>query len=151
MYPEKSLSLVFLLSSHVWSPLMGESLVFLHFRAMWSPPMVKSLVFLHFRVIWSPLKKHCQRYWDVPRKGQSLVSLGSCVESTNELKLRYPYILVSCSVHTRKNCSIIEGCIWTSPCLTAICFQFSMLSIYHPHGCHLKGRTIGSVLKGLLN
>jgi hypothetical protein len=26
-----------------------------------------------------------------------------------------------------------------------------MLSIYHPYGCHLKVRTIGSVLKGLVN
>jgi hypothetical protein len=28
--------------------------------------------------------------------------------------------------------------------LTTICFQFSMLNIYHqyPYGCHLKGRAI---------
>jgi hypothetical protein len=35
--------------------------------------------------------------------------------------------------------------------LTTICFQWmSMLSIYHPFGCHLKGKAIKYVMKNHL-
>ncbi len=61
----------------------------------------------------------------------------------NRPEVWYPCILWSCGVHHRNISGITEGwSTWVSPWLTTMCFQLSMLNIYHPYECHFKSRAI---------
>jgi hypothetical protein len=55
-------------------------------------------------------------------------------------KIWYPYFLGSPGILYRTIPGITEGSTWGFTMLTTMCFQFSMLNIYRPYACHLKGR-----------
>jgi hypothetical protein len=99
----------------------------------------------HFFDLITPQPHHCMAVFvGSTRQGRDIGMHREMGQRCPYIQLWYPYILESCCVRYRNISDITtEGSTWALTMLATMCFQFSILNIYHPYGYHnLKGTAI---------
>jgi hypothetical protein len=106
----------------------------------------------HFFDLITPQPHHCMAVFvGSALQGRDIGMHQEMGQRCPYIQLWYPYILESCCVHYRNISDITtEGSTWALTMLATMCFQFSILNIYHPYGYHhLKGTAIMLVIIGI--